>query len=117
METSSLSSATLLPRTVCGPSLGGELRRVDGVNLPVVLVKDLKVNGFVLQYYDNSNPPVQLVPSGTPPALTAAQRDCVAKVRLTVRAEVDNPNPQDVTPLEAQSQAEVAIRNRSLTNF
>jgi hypothetical protein len=98
-------------------ALGGELRRVDGVNAPVVLVKDLDVSGFVLEYFDNSNPPVQLMPTGTPPALSTAQRNCVAKVRMTVRASVANPNPQDPDPLEAQSQAEVAIRNRSLSNF
>jgi len=97
--------------------LGGELKRQDGVNTPVTLVENLDVNGFVLQYYDNSNPPVELMPSGTPPALTQANRDCVAKVRITVRASVANPNPQNPDPLEATSQAEVAIRNRSLVNF
>ena len=97
--------------------LGGELKRQDGVNTPVTLVENLDVNGFVLQYYDNSNPPVELLPSGTPPALTQAKRDCVAKVRITVRASVANPNPQNPDPLEATSQAEVAIRNRSLVNF
>ena len=71
----------------------------------------------VLQYFDNSNPPVELVPTGTPPALSQAQRDCVAKVRVTVRASVENPNPQVSTPLESEGQAEVAIRNRSLSNF
>ncbi|MGH7342579.1 MAG: PilW family protein, partial [Candidatus Rokuibacteriota bacterium] len=98
-------------------ALGGELRRVDGLNAPVVLVEDLDVSGFVLRYFDNSNPPIELVPSGSPPTLSSAQRDCVAKVRMTVRASVENPNPQEVEPLEAQSQAEVAIRNRSLSNF
>jgi len=98
-------------------ALAGKLSRVDGVNAPVTLVENLKVNGFVLKYFDNSNPPIELVPTGTPPALSAAQRDCVAKVQLTVRASVVNPNPQDPKPLESQSKAEVAIRNRSLTNF
>ena len=98
-------------------TLGGELRRQDGNGTPVALVENLDVNGFVLQYYDNSNPPVELVPTGSPPALTAAQRDCVAKVRLTVRSSVENPNPQVSTPLESEGQAEVAIRNRSLSNF
>lgn len=98
-------------------ALAGELNRVDGVTTPVTLVEDLDVNGFVLQYFDNSNPPVELVPTGTPPTLSAAQRDCVAKVRMTVRASVENPNPQNPDPLETTSQAEVAIRNRSLSNF
>ena len=98
-------------------TLGGELRRQDGNGTAVALVENLDVNGFVLQYYDNSNPPVELVPTGSPPALSAAQRDCVAKVRLTVRSSVENPNPQVSTPLESEGQAEVAIRNRSLSNF
>ena len=98
-------------------TLGGELRRQDGNGTPVALVENLDVNGFVLQYFNNSNPPVELVPSGTPPALTSAQRDCVAKVRLTVRSSIDNPNPQVSTPLESEGQAEIAIRNRSLSNF
>lgn len=98
-------------------TLGGELRRQDGSGTPVALVEDLDVNGFVLQYFNNSNPPVELVPSGSPPSLTQAQRDCVAKVRITVRASVENPNPQVSTPLESEGQAEIAIRNRSLSNF
>jgi type II secretory pathway component PulJ len=98
-------------------TLGGELRRQDGAATAVALVEDLDVNGFVLQYFDNSNPPVELVPTGTPPALSQGQRDCVAKVRVTVRASVENPNPQVSTPLESEGQAEVAIRNRSLSNF
>jgi hypothetical protein len=57
------------------------------------------------------------VPSGSPPSLSQAQRDCVAKIRLTVRSSVDNPNPQVSAPLESQGQAEIAIRNRSLSNF
>jgi hypothetical protein len=36
---------------------------------------------------------------------------------MTVRASIENPNPQETEPLEAESQAEVAIRNRSLKNF
>ena len=80
-------------------ALAGELNRVDGVTTPVTLVEELDVNGFVLQDFDNSTPPIELVPTGTPPTLSAAQRDCVAKVRMTVRAAVDNPNPQDPDPL------------------
>ena len=76
-------------------ALAGELQRVDGVNTPVTLVDNLDVSGFVLQYFDNSNPPVELVPSGTPPALTHAQRDCVAKVRITVRAVGRQPEPAE----------------------
>jgi len=98
-------------------ALGGELRRVDGGGSALVLTENLDTAGFLLRYFDNSNPPVELVPSGSPPALTAAQRDCVAKVQITVRASVENPNPRSDEPLESLAQAEVAIRNRSLVNF
>lgn len=98
-------------------ALGNELTRVDGLTGAVALVEHLDGNGFLLRYFDNSNPPVELTPSGTPPSLTAAQRDCVAKVRITVRASVENPNPRVDDPLESEAQAEVAIRNRSLVNF
>jgi type IV pilus assembly protein PilW len=98
--------------------LGGDLWRVDNTSATTVaMVSGLRVDGFDLRYFDNSNPPVQLVPTGTPAALSQAQRACVAKVRVTVRASLPNPSPSDDTPLQSQAQAEVAIRNRSLTNF
>ena len=82
---------------------------------PILAAPPVVGNGA--PYIGKPSPPVELVPSGSPPALSAAQRDCVAKVRLTVRSSVENPNPQVSTPLESEGQAEVAIRNRSLSNF
>ena len=94
---------------------GGELRRQDGVNAPVTLVSGIPTGGFAFRYFDGSNPPVELAPSGTPAALTSGQRDCVAKVRIRVTADLANPTL--AVPLASVAQTEVAIRNRSLMNF
>ena len=94
---------------------GDTIRRQDGVGTPLAIVSGVPSGGFTLRYFDGSNPPVELVPSGSPPALTAAQRDCVAKIRISVRADIDNPTLN--APLASVAQSEVAIRNRSLANF
>src|SRR5439155_168643 len=52
-----------------------------------------------------------------PTAPTPAQRDCVTKVRVTVKANLKNPNPRVSTPVSSIAECEVAIRNRSLMNF
>jgi hypothetical protein len=95
--------------------LGDTIRRRDGSAAPVFLVSGIPAGGFELRYFDGSNPPVELVPSGSPPALTPVQRDCVAKVRIRVRADVNNPTL--AVPFASVAQSEVAIRNRSLMNF
>jgi hypothetical protein len=95
--------------------LGDTIRRQDGAAAPISLVSGIPAGGFSLRYFDNSNPPVELIPMGTPPALTAVQRDCVAKVRVSVRAQVANPGLP--APLASIAQSEIAIRNRSLINF
>ena len=73
--------------------------------------------GFVFRYFNGSNPPVELVPTGSPAALTAGQRDCVSSVRLTLTASLANPDPRHPTPLRTVATSDVAIRNRSLANF
>ena len=97
--------------------LGTDLRRTDGPTLPVPLVSGVAAGGLEFRYFDGSNPPVQLVPTGSPPALTPSQRDCVAKVRITVRANLPNPDPNNSTPIASLAECEVAVRNRSLANF
>jgi type II secretory pathway component PulJ len=97
--------------------LGDTLRRTDGANLPVDLVSGVGAFGFVLQYFDGSNPPLELVPTGSPPALTQSQRDCVTKVRITIHATQANPDPNNPTPIASLAETEVAIRHRSLMNF
>jgi len=97
--------------------LGSELRRTDGTALPVTIVSGVPAGGLNFRYFDGSNPPNELIPTGTPPALTPSQRDCVTKVRITVRANLTNPDPNNMTPIPSVAESEVAIRNRSLANF
>ena len=97
--------------------LGSDLRRTDGTALPVTIVTGVPAGGLNFRYFDGSNPPNELIPTGTPPALTASQRDCVTKVRITVRANLTNPDPNNMTPIPSVAECEVAIRNRSLSNF
>jgi hypothetical protein len=97
--------------------LGSDLRRTDGAALPVTIVTGVPAGGLNFRYFDGSNPPVELIPTGTPPSLTAGQRDCVTKVRITVRANLSNPDPNNSMPIPSVAQTEVAIRNRSLNNF
>ena len=95
--------------------LGTTIRRTDGAGSPIALVDNVPAGGFELRYFDNSNPPVELIPTGSPPALTPAQRDCVAKVRINVKADI--PNPTLVNALASLAESEVAVRNRSLINY
>ncbi|TMA47385.1 MAG: hypothetical protein E6J76_15685 [Deltaproteobacteria bacterium] len=97
--------------------LGSALRRIDGSALPVTIVTGVPAGGLNFRYFDGSNPPVELIPTGTPPSLTSSQRDCVTKVRITVRANLTNPDPNNSTPIPSMAECEVAIRNRSLSNF
>ena len=96
---------------------GGSIRRTDGTAQPVAIVDFVPSTGLAFRYFDGSNPPVELIPTGSPASLTSAQRDCVAKVRVTVTANVPNPNPRIATPITSVAESEVAIRNRSLLNF
>jgi len=97
--------------------LGSALRRTDGSALPVTIVTGVPAGGLNFRYFDGSNPPVELIPTGTPPSLTSSQRDCVTKVRITVQANLTNPDPNNSTPIPSIAECEVAIRNRSLSNF
>ena len=97
--------------------LGSALRRTDGSALPVTIVTGVPAGGLNFRYFDGSNPPVELIPTGTPPSLTSSQRDCVTKVRITVQANLANPDPNNSTPIPSMAECEVAIRNRSLSNF
>jgi type II secretory pathway component PulJ len=94
-----------------------ELRRTDGAATPVAMASGLPQGGFSFRYFTGGNPPVELVPGGSPAALTAAQRDCVARVQVTLTASFANPDPNNPRRLTSQVSSEVAIRNRSLANF
>jgi hypothetical protein len=99
--------------------VSGELRRTDGpAALPVVVVDHIPSSGLSLRYFNGGNPPVELVPAGLPPALTVCQRAAVGKVRVSVEADIPNPNPKlSATPVKSIAESEIAIRSRSLANF
>jgi hypothetical protein len=97
--------------------VGDTIRRSDGVGAPVVLASGIAANGLTFRYFDGSHPAVELMPAGVPAALTACQRDRVAKVRIDVLARRANPNPRISTPIASLAQSEVAIGYRSLPNF
>jgi Tfp pilus assembly protein PilW len=92
------------------------IRRTEGNGTPLPLVTGVPAGGFVVRYFDGSNPPQELVPTGTPPMLSAALRACVTKVRIRVFAYLQNPDP-DLMPQTSLAETEVAIRNRSIENF
>lgn len=93
------------------------LQRTDRDGVPVTLADDIPLGGLSFRYFNGSNPPVELHPTGEAAALTPGQRDCVTKVRLRVRASVPAPDPRHPAPLTSEAESEVAIRNRSLANF
>jgi len=94
--------------------VSGALRRQDigAGGVPITLVSGISSGGFVLQYYDNNH--TELVPTGSPAALTAAQRDCVAKVRFTIKASLSRGDPSVSQTIDSQVESEVTIRNRSV---
>src|SRR5438876_7681428 len=82
----------------------GQIRRTDGAAPPLAIVDSVPAGGLAFRYFDGSNPPVELVAAG---ALSAAQCDCVAKVRLTVTANVPNPNARIATLIKSVAETEV----------
>jgi len=95
--------------------MSGEIRRADGIAaLPLVVVDHVPTTGLVFRYFNGSNPPVELVPAGSPASLTVCQRAAVAKVRMTIEADLPNPNPKLAsTPVKSLAESEIAIRSRS----
>ena len=92
----------------------GNLRRQDGSATAVVVASDLPSNGLSFRYFDIAH--VELVPSGS---LTQNQRNCVAKVMVTLRANVTaaHAGAGHAPTHTAVAESEVAIRNLSLINF
>jgi Tfp pilus assembly protein PilV len=89
--------------------------RQDGANAPLVLVENVPADGLAFRYFDDGYPPAELVPAGG--ALTQNQRNCVAKIDITARAEVPHPDVRVDLPLLSVARSEVAIRNLSLMTF
>lgn len=98
--------------------VGTDIMRTDGSQPPALLVDHVTGTGLNFRYFDGSNPPVELVPSGSPPALTPGQRDCIAKIRVKVEASFPNPDPRAASkPVKSLASSEIAVRNRSLNNL
>lgn len=95
----------------------GAIWRQDGNDASILLVDGVTADGLELRYFDGVNPPNELVPSGTPAVLSQNQRNCVAKIMVTARAEIPNPDPRVDEPLHSVARSEIAIRNLSLQNF
>ena len=89
--------------------VGDTLQRQDGANAPVDIVSGIPAGGFTLLYFDGNNPPGQLGPGAT---LTQCQRDSLAKIRITVRANLVNPNPH-APAVKSLAESEIAVRSRS----
>jgi hypothetical protein len=79
----------------------------------VTLVTGVPDVGLDLTYLNKDD--TVLTPAGG--ALSAGQRDCVWKVRITVQASLPNPDPTATMPLLSTAQVEVALRNRAQNNF
>ncbi len=94
---------------------GTDIRRTDGNNAPAVLASGNPSEGLAFQYYDMNG--AELVPAGSPAALTQCQRDSVWKVRVTVRANLTNPNRNISTPITSIAASDIVIRSRALQNF
>jgi len=93
--------------------VSGNLRRTDGGNGPVTIVSN--VTSFSLRFFSANNPPVELVPSGSPATLSQCQRDTLAKVMITVHGNVPNRNNSVV--VDSTVETEVAIRSRAINNI
>ena len=95
---------------------GNSIIRTDAVDdVPLVLVTGVPNVGLTFKYYDNQNPPVEIVGGGG--TLSSGQRDCVAKVEISVHSSLPNPDPYSSAPLESEVRTQIALRNRSLMNF
>jgi type II secretory pathway pseudopilin PulG len=98
--------------------VGSQIQRTDfSNNTTITLVDGVPAGGLTFQYYNNSNPPIEIVPAGSPPTIDTANRDCIAKVKVRVTAQLADPQFYNINPLISAIESEVAIRNRSLINF
>ena len=96
----------------------GQILRQDGNATAIPLVNGVASGGFDIQYFDNSYPPNALANfTGNPAGLNQGDRDCVAKVRVRLTAQLASPQFYDIQPLISSIDSEVAIRNRSFVNF
>ncbi|MGH7860473.1 MAG: hypothetical protein ACREQY_24345, partial [Candidatus Binatia bacterium] len=97
-----------LPEVVTYARSSGQIvRTVNGSTQ--TLISNVPDGGLRFQYYKRDGTPIAL---GAPPAaLTAAQRDSVAFVRVHIGVQVDGTR---TTPAIVEMSARAALRNRIL---
>jgi hypothetical protein len=95
---------------------GTTIMRQDGNAVAISLVEGVPSGGVIFTYFDEKTPGTEIVPSGTPPVLSDAQRNCVAKVRVQLTAQLSNPLFYNINPLISAADMQVAIRARSFMN-
>lgn len=80
------------------------LRRGTGGGAPQPLINDVPPDGFRIQYFDRDG-----INLGAP--LTAAQREAVASLVVTVRTSKPHPNPTVTTPLTSELRSTIFLPN------
>jgi type IV pilus assembly protein PilW len=81
-------------------------------NGAVVVAENVPNDGLAFRYFDNGEPPAELVPT-----LTAGEQDCIGTVVLAVKLTAPNPDPNVTSTLIAEAASQVAIRSRTLGNL
>jgi Tfp pilus assembly protein PilW len=94
------------------PALQAIQRAAGGA--PVPLVSDVPGNALAFTYYDGSG--AALAPAGSPPALTATQRNAVRRIKVSIHVQRTNPDPRNGTPLVSDFVGNVDLRNRFLSS-
>lgn len=88
---------------------GNKVERIAG-GVTDELVSDVRLTGSAIHYYDGAG--TELVPTGSPAELTAAQRTTVRRVRARLAIDGSAVDPQNPQPLRAQVSTDVDLRNR-----
>lgn len=87
----------------------GAIQRSTG-GAPAPLISGLSSAAFALTYYDANG--VQLTPAGTPPALVAADRDKIRRVKVTLQLQRADPYQAGSSPLVSNFVSNIDLRNR-----
>jgi len=90
------------------PAIGNVERTSGGVT--DVILSGVNVSGSTLRYYDGAG--AELLPSGSPPALTATQRTAVRRVQLVLTIQETGIDPHNPAAFAASFSSNVDLRNR-----
>ena len=85
-------------------------RTSAGVTVP--LATEIGATSLSFGYFDAAG--TQLVPTGTPAALTTTQRAAIRRVRIILRIEREGPEPANPLPVLSEFVSNVNLRNRFL---